>query len=62
MSNYEVSKAIRLTNTAARLERDRRLARQQRARQRCRRRPVTQGNAIDAERVAAQEPTGEVPL
>ncbi len=62
MNEFEVSRGVRLTNTAARLERDRQLARQQRAWQRRRRRSVKLCKAVDAEQAAGQEPTGEVPF
>jgi hypothetical protein len=66
MSEHELSAALSLTRTAGRvarrLESERRLARQQLAWRRRRRRNVKQCKAIDAEIAAGQEPTGKMPF
>ncbi len=59
---HEVSAGLRLTWTAKSVERDRILARQQRAWQRRRRRSVKLCKAVNAEQAAGQERTGEVPF
>ena len=63
MSAHELSKGLRLTRTADSIEKDRKLARQQRAwKRRQRRRRVQQRTPVESGDAAAEHGTGAVPF